>query len=130
MITSSSRKQRVCGAHKKNVQPVSTTTLSTNYDLLLNETAETCLGHDALSDDCKENKCCEEGTAECMLVENLPMELILLNTLKIEITISIKRWKYSTHPMMHTLVMLAERLVSPLFERRTTTVRTHNLQLI
>ncbi|KAM5568210.1 hypothetical protein ABKV19_015997 [Rosa sericea] len=67
MITSSSRKQRLGGTHKKNEEPVTASTLSTNYDLLLNETAGACLGHDALSDDCKENKGCEEGAADCVL---------------------------------------------------------------
>ncbi|XP_050372831.1 uncharacterized protein LOC126790575 isoform X2 [Argentina anserina] len=66
MITSSSRKQRFGGAHKKNEEPVTASSLSTNYDFLLNETAES-LGHDALSDDCKENKGCEGDDANCML---------------------------------------------------------------
>lgn len=44
------------GNHKKNGEPVTATISTMNYDSMRDETAETCLEHDALSDDCIENK--------------------------------------------------------------------------
>ncbi|CAL2230733.1 unnamed protein product [Prunus armeniaca] len=67
LITSSTRKQRVGGNHKKNGEPVTATISTMNYDSMRDETAETCSEHDALSDDCIENKGCKEETADCML---------------------------------------------------------------
>ncbi|ONI30004.1 hypothetical protein PRUPE_1G226400 [Prunus persica] len=67
LITSSARKQRVGGTHKKNGEPVTATISTMNYDSMCDETAETCLEHDALSDGCIENKGCKEETADCML---------------------------------------------------------------
>ncbi|KAK9934380.1 hypothetical protein M0R45_021526 [Rubus argutus] len=67
MITSSSRKQRLGGTHKKNEEPVTANNLNINYDLLRDQSAEACQGHDALRDDCTEHKGCEGGTTDCML---------------------------------------------------------------
>lgn len=44
------------GTHKKNGEPVTATISTMNYDSMRDVTAETCLEHDALSDDCIENK--------------------------------------------------------------------------
>ncbi|BBH10410.1 SCP1-like small phosphatase 5 [Prunus dulcis] len=55
------------GIHKKNGEPVTATISTMNYDSMCDETAETCLEHDALSDGCIENKGCKEETADCML---------------------------------------------------------------
>ncbi|RXH72297.1 hypothetical protein DVH24_033835 [Malus domestica] len=65
LITSSARKQRIRGTHKKNGGAVTATNSDLNYDSMRDETADTCLGHDAMSDDCIEIKDCIEGTADC-----------------------------------------------------------------
>ncbi|CAN6676384.1 unnamed protein product [Malus baccata var. baccata] len=65
LITSSARKQRIGGTHKKNGGAVTATNSDLNYDSMRDETADTCLGHDAMSDDCIEIKDCIEGTADC-----------------------------------------------------------------
>lgn len=44
------------GTHKKNEEPVTANNLNINYDSLCDQSAEACLGHDALRDDCTEHK--------------------------------------------------------------------------
>ncbi|KAM0984382.1 hypothetical protein ACFX14_011940 [Malus domestica] len=65
LITSSARKQRIGGTHKKNGGPVTATNSDLNYDSMRDGTADTCLGHDAMRDDCIDIKDCKEGTTDC-----------------------------------------------------------------
>lgn len=44
------------GTHKNNEEPVTANNLNINYDLLRDQSAEACLGHDNLQDDCTEHK--------------------------------------------------------------------------